>query len=923
MKCKINSGDKSRLTRTSSTRATKSNISSSASSSHPTNFKIKFKHGLSLNSDSSNHGSRTQTRSSTSSTVSTSKGKSDIKNNDHTRAAIRDGSKESKKPKEDVHKCKCICSNCGLSVNDSGPDDRDVSTIREPINLGTNNVRQILQCVHNGTPEIKDIILNECNIIYECRICRNLFRSLANLLSHKRFYCKDHQCENMLLFDDSYSDRLLGNYTIGSKTQTDQNTASHNKQSGSRDSRPMATKTSTEQKETSFNFSDSEHSKQLLKSSEDNVASSNIQPDKLAAKRKHLELCVNKLLHEKQSSKVESLVHLTEISTTKNAVHQIYETKPKESDSIDNYVHNSRFSNQDGEFPAQEVEQSSFSVPGSQTHEDSVKQMQTEVYNIDENANHSVACEETELNLQETSGYSRSISSLVSDDEECSRESVIMKSASISELENESIDVEDVVVNKELSQQSIPSSPSSSSSNHYQSREHTSIRNKPKTFNDDYETKSPSAIANLPCSMCNSKFSSKKTLTVHIQTIHNIQRLVYPCPFCCLTFKQLFNATRHMMQVHRKGKTQVKYLREAVKHRAYPETKTDVIDESETIHTDYNDDTYGTENESDVSRDTVDMDQEKVDCYPLSNDILKTTPSELELVPIKVGKSSKRKSCDKSRSEYKSTTEITSDETNAYKNFGSENTNDVESDLQQTTNTTSTHSVDKDAKPIVNQEKVRRVDPIIFTCINNCGKYFIKADSKNQHEKGCSKPDECEKEINTEQKIISPTACRNLNSNENLDLVIPDSIYNELEKVGNLNTLQCNNCPDLQFDSKTNLIEHLVKHKGYEIFKCKKCAYQTLDRTELNNHLNNTHGNPEILRENCTIKVSTPNNSSSSELTVKKDAFQPFKEDSQEVKKPHESKSSEKSISSGIVLHLRPKLSRNRKKKKIYEIVGD
>lgn len=866
MKCKINSGDKSRLTRTSSTRAIKSTISSSASSSHPTNFKIKFKNGLSPSNDSSIHGCRTQTRSSTSSTVSTSKGKNDLKNSDHTRAAVRDGNKESRKAK-DVHKCKCICSNCGLSINDSGPTDRDISTIREPINLGTNNVRQILQCVHNGTPEIKDIILNECNIIYECRICRNLFRSLANLLSHKRYYCKDHQCENMLLFDDSYSDRLLGNYHIGPNTQTDQTTVSQ--QSGGRNSRSMTTITSAGTNETSFNFSERDHSK-LLKSSIDNVASSsNNLPDKLAAKRKHLELCVNKLLHEKQSSKVESLVHLTEISTTKNAVHQVYETKLKETDNIDNYVNNSRFSNQDGEFPAQEIEQSSFSALGAQTHEDSVKQMQTEVYNIDENANHSVACEETELNLQETRGYPRSISSLVSDEEECSRESVIMKSASISEMENESIDVEDIVANKELSQQSIPSSSSSTSSNHYQSREHSSNRNKPKTFNDDYETKSPSSIANVPCSMCNSKFSSKKTLTVHIQTIHNVQRLVYPCPFCCLTFKQLFNATRHMMQVHRKGKTQVKYLREAVKRRAYPESKTDGIDENETIHADYNDDTFDAENESDASRDTDDMDQEKVDCYPLPNDILKTTPSELALVPIKVGKSSKRKSCDKLKSENKSTTEISSDEPNAYKNFGSENTNDVEPNLQQEANTISTHSEEKDTKPIVHQEKVRRVDPIIFSCINNCGKYFIKADSKNQHEKGCSRPDECEKETNSELKTISPTAHKNFNPNENLDFVIPDSIYNELEKVGDLNALQCNNCPDLQFESKINLIEHLAKHKGYEILKCKKCAYQTLDRTELNNHFNITHGNPEILRENCTIQVSTPNNSNSSGKQLK------------------------------------------------------
>lgn len=29
----------------------------------------------------------------------------------------------------------------------------------------------------------------ECDVIFECRVCRNIFRSLANFLSHKRVYC--------------------------------------------------------------------------------------------------------------------------------------------------------------------------------------------------------------------------------------------------------------------------------------------------------------------------------------------------------------------------------------------------------------------------------------------------------------------------------------------------------------------------------------------------------------------------------------------------------------------------------------------------------------------------------------------------------------------------------------------------------------
>lgn len=34
------------------------------------------------------------------------------------------------------------------------------------------------------------MLSNECDIVYECKVCRNLFRSLANFISHKRVYCK-------------------------------------------------------------------------------------------------------------------------------------------------------------------------------------------------------------------------------------------------------------------------------------------------------------------------------------------------------------------------------------------------------------------------------------------------------------------------------------------------------------------------------------------------------------------------------------------------------------------------------------------------------------------------------------------------------------------------------------------------------------
>lgn len=71
--------------------------------------------------------------------------------------------------------------------------------LQQPIALGVQGVRQIVQCMSVGSREVKDVLLNECSILFECKVCRSLFRSLANLLAHKRVYCTQHLCEAMPL----------------------------------------------------------------------------------------------------------------------------------------------------------------------------------------------------------------------------------------------------------------------------------------------------------------------------------------------------------------------------------------------------------------------------------------------------------------------------------------------------------------------------------------------------------------------------------------------------------------------------------------------------------------------------------------------------------------------------------------------------
>ena len=65
----------------------------------------------------------------------------------------------------------------------------DISQLRQPIKLGGNALDQVLNAVHYGSPEMRTLLQIECNFIFECKVCRGLFRDLPNFISHKRVFC--------------------------------------------------------------------------------------------------------------------------------------------------------------------------------------------------------------------------------------------------------------------------------------------------------------------------------------------------------------------------------------------------------------------------------------------------------------------------------------------------------------------------------------------------------------------------------------------------------------------------------------------------------------------------------------------------------------------------------------------------------------
>ncbi|VDD86595.1 unnamed protein product [Enterobius vermicularis] len=66
----------------------------------------------------------------------------------------------------------------------------DFPLLQQPVPLVQDGTQAVVRYWQDASPEIRNLISNECSVIFECRECRNLFRSIVNFISHKRVICR-------------------------------------------------------------------------------------------------------------------------------------------------------------------------------------------------------------------------------------------------------------------------------------------------------------------------------------------------------------------------------------------------------------------------------------------------------------------------------------------------------------------------------------------------------------------------------------------------------------------------------------------------------------------------------------------------------------------------------------------------------------
>ncbi|KFM75187.1 Zinc finger protein 800, partial [Stegodyphus mimosarum] len=712
-------------------------------------------------------------------------------------------------------------------------EDLDHSVLQQPLNLGVTNVRQILKCIQSGSKEIKDIILNECNIVYECKVCTGLFRSLANFMYHKRCYCKKHLCEEMVLFENFEEETPV---VIQPEPPSDYNAKTSQDNATTPEildctvdlvktdlaSTAALSSTDTASKPTSKS---SDVSKEKTVPSGENKTKGKATEDKNVSQTdKNENTMMSRRTREKNAQAVYSTVDnktakatssdeppakSVKITVKENSVKAKESDAPKPSPVSTRNSNVITSSNKNTELKETEI------VKNKTVTEKNVQTFPKIIFKTIDGNSHAVF-QSTEKKKLDNNNIKTKL------------ESPIVQT----KTDNDKLII---VLKKDLKVASCSDSKSSEKSTKESSKQsefHFTRRKRLMTRND-------CSVHELKCLVCKTQFMSLKTLYFHMLSLHSKKRLYYPCPFCKTLFVQMYGVTRHLISIHNKTKEQINKLRDVIKKKSVWRKVDDVNPSSDNSQSPLK------------TEDFQQKVEEKNEVKPNHNtfEVSCREGSPIKTI-IKIGKNVTLHQCSKCNRVFGRKSSQVSHEKFCIMNAIKVETIDLTGNPTSPPPTVSFMSL----SPKQNSPEQQISKPTL-TVKQPSSDVKISARPKRGAEKQMHKDFvnsqtlkwRSANRVDTNGKAVSPIKKNNAKNLEKKVL-----------SIMNAENLLCLKC-DKKFSSYSNLRRHIAIHVGWTRFKCKYCEYQAYNKSQCWSHVQKAHAINESDMDKCIVNLVSSN----------------------------------------------------------------
>lgn len=460
-------------------------------------------------------------------------------------------------------------------------DNIDFSVISTAIEAGGKTLDQILNAVHYGTPEVRFLLRESCDFIFECKYCKNLFRAIPNFIAHKRIYCgeksffprsapkkKSKKKEEVVIVRPVSPSLSVPIDTNGEKTVLEQILT------GSFEGNSEAYKHYTE-------------------------AAENVEKQKMntpsvvimTAPIKHTDIAVNIGMVDVSDS--------CSKETVSNASKILANAKKSQKQPLTKIVDGLKKS----------VQSSKSSTPTSSPKKLTDKKASPNIVNKDIEKN--TVTPDTALSLKNnnkvqakaennpvlklkdkvlTSEQKTGNTNVLSMIEKSAK--VVLKPLTLISFKSGSTQSSMEVAMPQKSVFNVDETITSSTTKETfkQASKSTSSNDlRPVKSQDGSELSELSQLGHcdlvqLKCLICNLQYSQKKTLLQHMHVIHSGSKKKYPCNMCCKTFDYFWGLTRHLLLNHKKTKEEIDRMRPELRALAYTVSEHENTDNEESVN---------------------------------------------------------------------------------------------------------------------------------------------------------------------------------------------------------------------------------------------------------------------------------------------------------------------------------------------------